>query len=309
MLSKIAVLMGGASSEREVSLKSGNAVLEALKAKGIDAFAFDPSKENLLTLKDLGVTAVFIALHGSDGENGTIQGVLDYMKIPYTGSGVQACAIGLSKHYCKVLWANANLPVADYMALYKADYQILNEAELVKSVRHLGLPLFVKPNSEGSSVGVSKVNSYDELKIAIEQAYTYDELVLIEKYLAGDEFSVPVILDKVYPSIRIKSMKSFYDYEAKYLLDNTEYQCPSLLTEAQEAQIQSIALHAYHVIGCRGWARVDLMQDADGNFVLLEINTSPGMTSHSLVPKSAASVGESFEALVVKILTAAKNSE
>ncbi|SES78943.1 D-alanine--D-alanine ligase [Thorsellia anophelis] len=308
MFTKIAVLMGGESSEREVSLNSGKAVLDALLENGLNAIAIDPADYSLINLKSDGFTSAFIALHGSDGENGTVQGVLDYLNIPYTGSGVQACAVGLNKHFCKVLWKAAGLPVAEYVALSQSEYRDLTTDKLIESVSKLGLPIFVKPNTEGSSVGVSKVSDYLELKAALDEAFKYDDLALIETYLPGDEFSVPVVLGKVYPSIRIKSMNSFYDYEAKYILDNTNYQCPSLLSQEEEAKIGDIAYKAFNVIGCRGWARIDLMQDAKGEFVLLEINTSPGMTSHSLVPKSANSIGQTFQELVAKIMASAQTS-
>ncbi|MFC0180396.1 D-alanine--D-alanine ligase [Thorsellia kenyensis] len=307
MLTKVAVLMGGNSSEREVSLNSGKAVLNALLEKGIDAIAIDPSIDDITHLKEKGITSAFIALHGSDGENGTIQGVLDYLKIPYTGSGVQACAVGMNKHFCKVLWKAAGLPVADYIALTKNEYQEIQYEQLIETIAHLGLPVFIKPNSEGSSVGVSKVDEYSQLKTALEVAFEFDNLILIESYLSGDEFSVPVVLKDVYPSIRIQSQNAFYDYEAKYVLNNTHYLCPSELPKEQEQEIKNLAFKAYEVIGCEGWGRVDLMQNAKGQFMLLEINTSPGMTSHSLVPKSALTLGESFSDLVVKILNNAKH--
>lgn len=308
MLTKIAVLMGGDSSEREVSLNSGKAVLGALLEKGLNAVAIDPATYPLTHLKQDGFTSAFITLHGSDGENGTVQGVLDHLAIPYTGSGVQACAVGLNKHFCKVLWRAAGLPVADYLALTRTEFTLMQEQALIDLVKPLGLPIFIKPNTEGSSVGVSKVTSYDQLKASLEMAFNYDDLALIETFLPGDEFSVPVVLGKVYPSIRIKSMNSFYDYEAKYILNNTNYQCPSELSVEEENTIGQIAQRAFNVIGCRGWARIDLMQDAKGQFVLLEINTSPGMTSHSLVPKSALSIGESFPDLVLKIMNSAQNT-
>lgn len=303
MTEKVAVLFGGTSAEREVSLNSGKAVLAGLLAAGIDAHPLDPQNYPVIKLKEDGFTKVFISLHGRGGEDGTLQGVLEFLNLPYTGSGVMASALTMDKFRTKLIWQSLNLPVSPFVAVAKNNQAQINVAEII---HQLGLPLIVKPSSEGSSVGMSKVNTSDELMPAIEMAFEHDEMVLVEKWLSGPEYTVAILGDKVLPSIRIQPAATFYDYEAKYLSDDTQYFCPSGLTEEREQEMAALALSAYQAVGCRGWGRVDVMMDGNGNMYLLEANTSPGMTSHSLVPMAARQYGLSFSQLVVKILELAE---
>lgn len=296
---KIAVLLGGTSAEREVSLNSGNAVLNALRSQGFDAHPIDPKECSVATLKDQGFDRVFNILHGRGGEDGTMQGLLEQIGLPYTGCGVMASALTMDKMRTKMLWKAFGLPVAEMEVVTRTTFDNLNPQNVVEK---LGLPLMVKPSLEGSSVGLTKVKSVDELKSAVEFALKYDETVLIEEWLAGDELTVPVLDNEVLPSIKIVPEGEFYDYEAKYISDNTQYFCPSGLSEEREQELRQLVKQAYDVVGCRGWSRIDVMMDSKGDFRLVEVNTNPGMTSHSLFPKSAATVGYSFEQLVVKIL-------
>lgn len=296
---KIAVLLGGTSAEREVSLNSGKAVLDALKNQGFDAYPIDPKTFPVAELKAQGFDRVFNILHGRGGEDGTMQGLLEQIGIPYTGCGVMASALTMDKMRTKMLWKAFGLPVAEMEIITKATVAELNPQAIVEK---LGLPLMVKPSLEGSSVGLTKVNSINELKSAVELALKYDDTILIEEWLSGDEFTVPVLGDEVLPAVRIVPEGEFYDYEAKYISDNTQYFCPAGLTEAREQELRQLVKRAYEVVGCRNWSRIDVMMDGAGQFRLVEVNTNPGMTSHSLFPKSAASVGYSFEQLVVKIL-------
>lgn len=296
---KIAVLFGGTSAEREVSLTSGTAVLAALKNQGFDAHPIDPKEFPVATLKEQGFDRVFNILHGRGGEDGTMQGLLEQIGLPYTGCGVMASALTMDKMRTKMLWKAFGLPVAEMEVVTRKS---IAQLEPHKVVEKLGLPLMVKPSLEGSSVGLTKVKAVEELKSAVEFALKYDETVLIEEWLAGDELTVPVLGGEVLPSVRIVPEGEFYDYEAKYISDNTQYFCPSGLTEEREQELRQLVKCAYDVVGCRGWSRIDVMTDAQGRFRLVEVNTNPGMTSHSLFPKSAATVGYSFEQLVVKIL-------
>ncbi|OOS01477.1 D-alanine--D-alanine ligase [Canicola haemoglobinophilus] len=296
---KIAVLLGGTSAEREVSLNSGNAVLNALRNQGFDAHPIDPKECSVATLKEQGFDRAFNILHGRGGEDGTMQGLLEQIGLPYTGCGVMASALTMDKMRTKMLWKAFGLPVADMEVVTRTTFSQLNPQNVVEK---LGLPLMVKPSLEGSSVGLTKVKSVDELKSAVEFALKYDETVLIEEWLAGDELTVPVLDNEVLPSIKIVPEGEFYDYEAKYISDNTQYFCPSGLSEEREQELRQLVKQAYDVVGCRGWSRIDVMMDSKGDFRLVEVNTNPGMTSHSLFPKSAATVGYSFEQLVVKIL-------
>ncbi len=302
MVDKVAVLLGGTSAEREVSLQSGKAVLAGLIEGGVDAHAIDPMNYPIVRLKEDGFNKVFIALHGRGGEDGTLQGMLEYLGLPYTGSGVMASAITMDKVRTKLVWKGLELPIAPYVALERAELETCNVSDIVT---RLGLPLIVKPSNEGSSVGMSKVNSADELHPALVNAFKHDNSVLIEKWLTGPEYTVAILGDAVMPSIRIQPVGTFYDYEAKYLSDETQYFCPSGLSEEKERQIGALALKAYRALGCAGWGRVDVMADSDGEFYLLEVNTAPGMTSHSLVPMAARQKGLSFSQLVVKILSLA----
>lgn len=295
---KVAVLMGGRSDEREVSLKSGAAVLRALQAQGVDAEGFDPAERPLHELE--GFDRVFINLHGRFGEDGCIQGALELMQIPYTGSGVMASAIGMDKWRTKLLWRASNIATPDFeLVTAQSDFDAVEA--------RLGLPLFVKPANEGSSIGISKVKTAGGLKAAYEVAAKADPLVIAEKFVGGGEYTVGIIGDaaqgfEALPIIRIVPKNEFYDFEAKYLRDDTEYLCPCGLAAEKEKQIQQEALQAFNAVGCRGWGRVDFLMDADGNHYFLEINTSPGMTDHSLVPMGAKAAGMSFEQLVIRIL-------
>ena len=296
---KIAVLLGGTSAEREVSLNSGKAVLEALLNQGYDAHPIDPKEYNVANLKKDGFNRVFNILHGRGGEDGTMQGLLEQIGLPYTGCGVMASALTMDKMRTKMLWKAFGLPVADMEVVTRETFADLDPQVVVDK---LGLPLMVKPSLEGSSVGLTKVKAVDELKSAVEYALKFDNTILIEEWLAGDELTVPVLDSQVLPAIRIVPEGEFYDYNAKYISDNTQYFCPSGLTPEREQELAILVKRAYDAVGCRGWSRIDVMCDAKGNFRLVEVNTNPGMTSHSLFPKSAVSVGISFEQLVVKIL-------
>ncbi|WP_233140585.1 D-alanine--D-alanine ligase [Aggregatibacter actinomycetemcomitans] len=296
---KIAVLLGGTSAEREVSLNSGEAVLNALRKQGYDAHPIDPKTFPVATLKEQGFDRVFNILHGRGGEDGTMQGLLEQIGIPYTGCGVMTSALTMDKMRTKMLWKAFGLPVAEMEIVTTENRVNLNLGSVVKK---LGLPLMVKPSLEGSSVGLTKVKAVDELESAVDFALKFDNTVLIEEWLAGDEFTVPVLDNEVLPSIKIVPEGEFYDYDAKYISDNTQYFCPAGLSEEREQELRRLVKQAYDVVGCRGWSRIDVMADAEGKFRLVEVNTNPGMTSHSLFPKSAATVGYSFAQLVEKIL-------
>ena len=305
MSEKVAVLFGGTSAERDVSLQSGAAVLAGLRESGVDAHGIDTKTFNVALLKEEGFSKVFIALHGRGGEDGTLQGLLEQIDLPYTGSGVMASALTMDKLRTKLVWQASGLPISPYIALNRQQFETLSAVELMAGVAKLGLPLIVKPSHEGSSVGMSKVDQADQLHPALEEAFRHDSDVLIEKWLSGPEYTVAILGDNVLPSIRIQAPGVFYDYEAKYLSDETQYFCPSGLSDELEQQLATLSLQAYQALGCSGWGRVDVMQDSDGNFYLLEVNTSPGMTSHSLVPMAARQSGLSFSQLVARILTLA----
>ncbi|EPN9192078.1 D-alanine--D-alanine ligase [Enterobacter roggenkampii] len=302
MADKIAVLSGGTSAEREVSLNSGAAVLAGLREGGVNAHLVDPKEVDVTQLKAMGFDKVFIALHGRGGEDGTLQGLLDLIGLPYTGSGVMASAISMDKLRSKLLWQGAGLPVAPSVALTRREFELGLPDSVNARIAELGLPVIVKPSREGSSVGMSKVDKADDLASALALAFQHDDEVLIEKWLSGPEFTVAMLGEEILPSIRIQPAGVFYDYEAKYLSDETQYFCPSGLEAEREDDLQSLVLKAWHVLGCQGWGRIDVMQDRDGQFYLLEANTSPGMTSHSLVPMAARQAGMSFSQLVVRIL-------
>jgi D-alanine-D-alanine ligase len=297
---KVAVMMGGKSAEREVSLKSGAAVLAALRSSGVDAHAFDPRDKALEALHAEGFKRVFIALHGRGGEDGTLQGALDLLSIPYTGSGVLASALAMDKWRSKLVWQATGLPVPDYVVLDAASDFAAVEARL-------GLPLFVKPANEGSSIGISKVKAAGDLRAAWELAARYDSCVIAEKFLAGGEFTVGILAGQALPVIRIVPATEFYDYDAKYLRDDTEYRIPSGLGAERESEMREMALRAFAVLGGRGWGRMDLMLDAQGRIFCLEANTSPGMTDHSLVPMAARAAGIEFPQLVLKLLEEARH--
>lgn len=290
---KVAVLLGGRSAEREVSLKSGAAVLAALQRSGVDAHPFDPAARPLHELQ--GFDRVFIALHGRYGEDGTIQGALELMGIPYTGSGVMASSVGMDKWRTKLLWRAANIATPNF-ELVDAD------SDMAGIEARLGLPLFVKPANEGSSIGITKVKQSGGLQAAYEEAAQADPLVLAEKFIGGGEYTVGILGDMALPIIRIVPANEFYDYEAKYLRNDTQYLCPCGLPQALEDQIRAEALQAFRIIGGRGWGRVDFLMDEAGRHYFLEVNTSPGMTDHSLVPMAAKAAGIDFDTLVLEIL-------
>ncbi|MBK0035305.1 D-alanine--D-alanine ligase [Erwinia sp. S43] len=302
MADKVAVLLGGTSAERDVSLLSGAAVLAGLQEAGVDAHPVDIRDVPVLSLKEQGFTKAFIALHGRGGEDGTLQGVLEFLNIPYTGSGVMASAITMDKLRSKFLWQGCGLPVSPYVALTRKQMDAGIDGEVADSIAALGMPLFVKPSREGSSVGISRVNHASQLHAALVEAFRHDDEVLVEAFLSGPEYTVAVIGDQIMPSIRIQAASEFYDYQAKYISDDTQYFCPSGLNDEQEAELSQLVIAAWRALGCSGWGRVDVMMGGDGRFYLLEVNTSPGMTSHSLVPMAAKQAGLSFSQLVVRIL-------
>lgn len=302
MTKKVAVLLGGTSAERDVSLLSGKAVLTALREAGIDAHAVDPRDFPVIKLKEAGFDAAFIALHGRGGEDGTVQGVLEFLGIPYTGSGVMASAITMDKLRSKLLWQGRGLPVAPYVWLTRKQMDMGLSHDITARIDALGMPLFVKPSCEGSSVGISRVNELSALQAALEEAFRHDDDVLIETFLSGPEYTVAILGEEILPSVRIRPASVFYDYEAKYLSDKTQYFCPAGLSAAQETELNTMVMAAWQALGCAGWGRIDVMMDSDGRFWLVEANTSPGMTSHSLVPMAAKQAGISFSQLVTRIL-------
>ncbi|MEH5010452.1 D-alanine--D-alanine ligase [Phytobacter diazotrophicus] len=306
MADKVAVLLGGVSAEREVSLNSGAAVLAGLREGGVDAHPIDPRDVDVTRLKAMGFDKAFIALHGRGGEDGTLQGLLEITGVPYTGSGVMASAISMDKLRSKLLWQGAGLPVAPWVALTRSEFESGLNNDVIQRIDALGLPVIVKPSREGSSVGMSKVEESGALTAALALAFQHDDEVLIEKWLSGPEFTVAMLGKEILPSIRIQPAGTFYDYEAKYLSDETKYFCPSGLEAEDEANLQNLVLNAWRALGCRGWGRIDAMLDSDGQFYLLEANTAPGMTSHSLVPMAARQAGLTFSQLVVRILELAE---
>jgi D-alanine-D-alanine ligase len=296
-LGRVAVIYGGSSAEREVSLKSGAAVLVALQRAGVDAIGYDPAEGGLVGLEALNPDRVFIALHGRGGEDGTLQGALELLGIPYTGSGVLASALGMDKQRTKLVWQALGLPTPESVMLEEgADWSAV--------VAHLGLPLIVKPVHEGSTLGISIVDSAEALAEAYREAARFDARVMAERFVKGEEYTVSLLGDEVLPAIRVEVPGGFYDYEAKYLSDETRYHLPCGLSVAEEAELAELCRCAFEAVGAEGWGRVDVMRDAEGRFWLIEINTSPGMTDHSLVPQAAAHAGIDFEALVLRILAA-----
>ena len=290
---KVAVLMGGRSAERDISLDSGSRVLAALQRQGVDAQAFDPAARPLSDLAAF--DRAFIALHGRYGEDGTIQGALELMGVPYTGSGVMASAVGMDKWRTKLIWRAAGLPMPNFIMLDE-------NCDFEAAERHLGLPIFVKPACEGSSIGITRVSRAGQLQSAYREAAKHDTLVIAEQAISGGEYTVAVLGDEALPVVRIVPATEFYDYEAKYLRNDTQYLCPCGLPEAREREMRAQALAAFRILGCRGWGRVDFLMDERGAAYLLEINTSPGMTDHSLVPMAARAAGISYEQLVWRVL-------
>jgi D-alanine-D-alanine ligase len=304
---KVAVLMGGASAEREISLMSGSGVLAALRSRGVDAHAFDPSERELGELKHDGFARCFVALHGRHGEDGSVQGALELLGLPYTGSGVLASAIAMDKVMTKRVWIAEGLPTPRFVRL-AADQQARAQTRAVPDV--LGLPLIVKPPREGSSIGITKVAAYSEMQAAVELAARFDADVLCEEFIEGDELTCPVLGEglaaRALPVVRIVAPEGAYDYQNKYFTDVVRYECPCGLSPEEEGVIQQLVLAAYRTLGCRGWGRADLMRRrSDKKPFLLEMNTSPGMTTHSLVPISARAAGISYEQLCVDLLAAA----
>jgi D-alanine-D-alanine ligase len=293
---KTAVLLGGDSSEREISLLSGNAVLAALKRRGVDAQGFDPQDQPVQALVSEGFDRVWIALHGPGGEDGAMQGALEWLGIPYTGSGVLASALTMDKLKTKRVVVGAGYAAPEYAVL--SDPKDLDQA-----LKRIGLPMMVKPASQGSSVGITKVKSAEELPGAYAEARAIDPIVFAEAFVAGDEYTVSVLKEAGLPSICIEPATEFYDYQAKYFRDDTQYHCPSGLDRKEEAELQAAAMAAFQVTDCHGWGRVDFMRDrATGKFYFIEINTTPGMTDHSLVPMAARQAGIDFEELVWRVL-------
>ena len=293
---RVAVVMGGSSAEREVSLKSGAGVLAALRSKGIDAHPVDGIPALLDALRAGHFARVFNILHGRGGEDGVLQGALEALGVPYTGSGVLGSALGMDKIRTKQVWQTLSLPTARFAVI-----DALHARSAQSIVDEIGLPLIVKPAHEGSTVGIARAFTHAELEAGIEAARKLDGDVLIEQFIDGDEFTVAVLGREALPSIQIVPAKGFYDYEAKYLADDTRYLCPGL-TGADEIEMQRLALAAFDAVGCSGWGRVDFMRDRAGNNVLLEVNTTPGMTDHSLVPKAAAQIGIDYPTLCWRIL-------
>lgn len=292
---RVAVLYGGRSAEREVSLKSGAAVLAALQAAGVDAFAIDVGTDLLARLNEQQIDRAFIVLHGRGGEDGTVQGLLECAGIPYTGSGVLASALAMDKLRTKQIWQSVGLPTPLHAAL-------VNQEDCHLAAEQLGFPLIVKPASEGSSIGMAKVDDLDSLLAAWQEARQFDSQVLVEQWISGPEFTIAMLAGEVLPPIRLGTSHAFYDYDAKYHSNDTQYQIPCGLAADKEAELRDLTARACQTLGVTGWGRADVMQDAQGKFWLLEVNTVPGMTDHSLVPMAARAAGLDFTALVLTIL-------
>ena len=292
---KVAVLMGGRSAEREISLMSGKNVLEGLKRKGVDAHAFDPAERELFELKRDGYQRAFLILHGRYGEDGTVQGALETMGIPYTGSGVMASALCMDKLRTKLVWLALGIPTPRH-AVLTAD------SDWASVAKDLGLPLIVKPAHEGSSIGLTKVGTLEKIQPAYELAAKCDTLVIAEEFIGGRELTAAFLEDRALPLIRIEAPQGNYDYQNKYFTDVVKYHCPSGLPAAQETELQATVMRAAQALGCAGWGRADLMLRDDGRAFLLEMNTAPGMTGHSLVPMAARAAGIEFDDLVLRIL-------
>jgi D-alanine-D-alanine ligase len=303
-LGKVAVLMGGPSAEREISLISGNAVLAALRSKRVDAHPFDPAERELFDLKREGFKRVFIALHGRFGEDGTVQGALEVLRIPYTGSGVMGSALAMDKWRTKLVWDASGIPTPRFaMVKDTTDWEKVSEL--------LGMPVIVKPAREGSTIGLTKVATPADFHAAWKLAAKYDGLVVAEEFIAGQELTASIVTDRergelALPLVRIEAPQGNYDYQNKYFTDDTKYFCPSGIRPELEDEIRAVALKSFRVLGCRGWGRADVMLKPDGSYYFLEMNTSPGMTGHSLVPMAAKAAGMSYADLCVKILEDAR---
>ncbi len=304
-LGRVGVLYGGQSAEREISLQSGAAVFAALQEAGVDSVLIDVGDTIIADIKEAKIDRAFLALHGPGGEDGRIQALLEYLHIPYTGSGVQSSALAMDKLHTKQVWRGVSLegehlPTPPY-AVLKAN------SDFAAVLNELGGEVMVKPANEGSSIGMSRVNTANELQTAYEKAAGYQGNVLVEKLIKGAEYTIAILDDEALPPIKLETDHSFYDFNAKYIADDTRYICPAGLSAEKETELKKMALAAFKAIGCRGWGRVDVMADAQGNFYLLEVNTAPGMTSHSLVPMAAKARGLSFAELVLTILLASLN--
>ncbi|MEJ2404971.1 MAG: D-alanine--D-alanine ligase [Candidatus Thiodiazotropha sp.] len=291
---KVAVLMGGLSAEREISLKSGGAVLAALQRRGVDAHPVDVGRDILSVLADGGYDRAFVILHGRGGEDGVMQGALECLGMPYTGSGVLGSALGMEKHRTKAVWRGLDLPTPESVLLSRIDD--LQQADA------LGYPLMIKPSAEGSSIGMSKVENPAQLQQAWETARGFDARVLAERWIVGEEYTASILGERMLPLIRLETPHQFYDFEAKYSADTTRYHCPCGLPESRELELQNLCRKAFEAVGARGWGRVDLMLDNEGRPWLIEVNTQPGMTDHSLVPMAAKVAGIDFDELVMSIL-------
>jgi D-alanine-D-alanine ligase len=294
---RVAVLFGGKSAEREVSLKSGNAVLDALQSAGVDAFGLDVGDDLLQRLMSEKIDRAFIILHGRGGEDGSMQGLLECLGIPYTGSGILASALAMDKLRTKQVWHSLGIPTPRHAVLS-------SEADCISAATELGFPLIVKPAHEGSSIGMAKVTSTSELIDAWKAASTYDSQVLVEQWIQGPEFTIATLRDQVLPPIALGTTHSFYDYDAKYIANDTQYRIPCGLDSAKEKELMDLTAKACEALGIAGWGRADVMQDAQGQFWFLEVNTAPGMTDHSLVPMAARAAGLDFQQLVLAILAA-----
>lgn len=294
---RVAVLFGGKSAEREVSLKSGNAVLQALQGAGVDAFGIDVGDDFLQRLLSENIDRAFIILHGRGGEDGSMQGLLECLGIPYTGSGILASALAMDKLRTKQVWHSLGIPTPRHAVL-------ACEADCISAATELGFPLIVKPAHEGSSIGMAKVTSLPELTTAWKDASAYDSQVLVEQWITGPEFTIATLRDQVLPPIALGTPHTFYDYDAKYIANDTQYRVPCGLDSAKEKELMDLTAKACEALGIAGWGRADVMQDADGQFWFLEVNTAPGMTDHSLVPMAARAAGLDFQQLVLSILAA-----
>jgi len=290
---KVAVLMGGTSNERDISLESGEAVLAALLRKGVAAEAIDPKTSNLEQLKNF--NRAFICLHGKDGEDGKIQNFLEGIKVPYSGSGILSSSIGMDKFKSKKIWKSKNITTPEFM-------QVKHVSDFEKASNFCGLPFFIKPANSGSSIGIAIINNENDFIFAFEEAYKIDKIVIAESFVYGNEYTVPIIHNKPFPIIEIKSKTEFYDYEAKYLRNDTEFICPADIALPLVKDINILCINAFNAIGCDGWGRVDFIIDKNKKIYIIEINTVPGMTDHSLVPMSAKYSGVEFDDLVIMIL-------
>ena len=296
---KVAVMLGGISAERDVSLKSGMAVLKGLVAKGIDAHAFDPAAHNLQELVDDGFDRVFIALHGRGGEDGSMQGALQILEVPYTGSGVLGCALGMDKVRCKQIWHSLGLPTANWRVVTQAEIEHVNANTLLLE---LGGRVIVKPAREGSSIGMSRADNEHSLAAALKYAAEFDDDILVEQWIEGAEYTIGILEGRALPVIRLQTPHEFYDFDAKYQANDTQYHCPAGLSDEDEARLRGLAERAFAAIGADGWGRIDVMRNSRGDWFLLEANTVPGMTEKSLVPMAAKAAGLSFNDLVERIL-------